>query len=159
MTHRPRASARWQRAPLGRRTGRCGDMPRSLAGRGSYGTDRQLPADGATLTTPPAEVLLEFSEAVQAEFGQVAVLDDADVHHEQGNPQIVGATVTQGVDESSAGTLPDLVPRRVSGRTSDHGNTDVHGHRRRRNHPAGCPAHHTDTGGHVRRSARRHESR
>ena len=48
------------------------------------------PADGATLTTPPAEVLLEFSEAVQAEFGQVAVLDDADVHHEQGNPQIVG---------------------------------------------------------------------
>ena len=62
------------------------------------------PADGATLTTPPAEVLLEFSEAVQAEFGQVAVLDDADVHHEQGNPQIVGATVTQGVDELSAGT-------------------------------------------------------
>ena len=62
------------------------------------------PADGATLTTPPAEVLLEFSEAVQAEFGQVAVLDDADVHHEQGNPQIVGAKVTQGVDELSAGT-------------------------------------------------------
>ena len=61
------------------------------------------PADGATLTTPPAEVLLEFSEAVQAEFGQVAVLDDADVHHEQGNPQIVGAKVTQGVDELSAG--------------------------------------------------------
>jgi copper resistance protein C len=62
------------------------------------------PADGATLTTPPAEVLLEFSEPVQAEFGQVAVLDDADVHHEQGNPQIVGATVTQGVDALSAGT-------------------------------------------------------
>ena len=62
------------------------------------------PVDGATLTTPPAEVLLEFSEPVQTEFGQVAVLDDADVHHEQGNPQIVGATVTQGVDELSAGT-------------------------------------------------------
>ncbi|MET0711774.1 MAG: copper resistance CopC family protein [Jiangellaceae bacterium] len=62
------------------------------------------PADGATLTTPPAEVLLEFSEPVQTEFGQVAVLDDADVHHEQGNPQIVGATVTQGVDELPAGT-------------------------------------------------------
>jgi copper resistance protein C len=61
------------------------------------------PADGATLTTPPAEVLLEFSEPVLAEFGQVAVLDDADVHHEQGNPQIVGATVTQGLDELSAG--------------------------------------------------------
>jgi copper resistance protein C len=58
------------------------------------------PADGATLTTPPAEVLLEFSEPVQAEFGQVAVLDDA----EQGNPKIVGAKVTQGVDELSAGT-------------------------------------------------------
>jgi methionine-rich copper-binding protein CopC len=62
------------------------------------------PADGATLTTPPAEVLLEFSEPVQAEFGQVAVLDDADLHHEQGNPKIVGAKVTQGVDELSAGT-------------------------------------------------------
>jgi hypothetical protein len=62
------------------------------------------PADGATLTTPPAKVLLEFSEPVQTEFGQVAVLDDADVHYEQGNPQIVGATVTQGVDELSAGT-------------------------------------------------------
>ena len=61
------------------------------------------PAHGATLTTPPAEVLLEFSEPVLAEFGQVAVLDDADVHHEQGNPQIVGATVTQGLDELSAG--------------------------------------------------------
>jgi copper resistance protein C len=62
------------------------------------------PADGATLTTPPAAVLLEFSEPVQTEFGQVAVLDDADVHHEQGNPNIVGAKVTQGVDELSAGT-------------------------------------------------------
>ena len=61
------------------------------------------PADGATLTTPPAEVLLEFSEPVQAEFGQVAVVDDADVHHEQGNSQIVGATVTQGLDDLSAG--------------------------------------------------------
>ena len=62
------------------------------------------PADGATLTTPPTEVLLEFSEPVQTEFGQVAVLDDADVHHEQGNAQIVDATVTQDVDELSAGT-------------------------------------------------------
>ena len=70
------------------------------------------PADGATLTTPPAEVLLEFSEPVQTEFGQVAVLDDADVHHEQGNAQIVGATGDAGSRRTLGRHLPDLVPRR-----------------------------------------------
>ena len=57
------------------------------------------PADGATLTTAPTEVLLEFSQAVQTEFGQVAVLDDAGTHHEQGGPQIAGAIVTQSLDK------------------------------------------------------------
>ena len=57
------------------------------------------PADGTTLTTAPAEVLLEFSQPVQTEFGQVAVLDDTGTHHEQGDPQIVGAIVTQSLDK------------------------------------------------------------
>ena len=57
------------------------------------------PADGATLTIAPAEVLLEFSQPVQTEFGQVAVLDDTGTHHEQGDPQIVGAIVTQSLDK------------------------------------------------------------
>jgi methionine-rich copper-binding protein CopC len=57
------------------------------------------PADGATLTTAPAEVLLEFSEPVQTEFGQVVVLDDTGAHHEQGDPQTVGAIVTQSLDK------------------------------------------------------------
>ena len=74
------------------------------------------PADGATLTTPPAEVLLEFSEAVQAEFGQVAVLDDADVHHEQGNPQIVGAKVTQ---RSTSSRQAPTGSRTASGQRTD----------------------------------------
>jgi copper resistance protein C len=61
------------------------------------------PADGATLTTAPAEVLLEFSQPVQTEFGQVVVLDDTGAHHEQGDPQIMGAIVTQSLGKLVAG--------------------------------------------------------
>lgn len=62
------------------------------------------PPDGATMETPPAEVVLEFSQPVQTQFAQVAVLDEADGHHEQGEPQVVGATVTQDVEELAPGT-------------------------------------------------------
>jgi copper resistance protein C len=60
------------------------------------------PADGATVTAAPQEVVLEFDQPVQAPFSQVAVLDTADGHHEHGDPLIDGGTITQRMD--------DLVP-------------------------------------------------
>jgi copper resistance protein C len=47
--------------------------------------------------------VLEFSQPVQTEFGQVAVLDDAGTHHERGGLQIVGAIVTQSLDTLAPG--------------------------------------------------------
>jgi copper resistance protein C len=61
------------------------------------------PADGASTATAPREIVLEFNQPVQTQFGQIAVLDAADAHHEQGDLQIVGATVTQRVGELPAG--------------------------------------------------------
>lgn len=61
------------------------------------------PADGAALPTAPVEVVLEFSQPVQTEFGQVSVLDDAGTHHERGGPQIEGAIVTQSLDALAPG--------------------------------------------------------
>lgn len=60
------------------------------------------PAAGSTLTQQPGAVELTFSEAVQTEFAQVAVLDDAETEFQAGEPQVVGSVVTQAV-----GTLPD----------------------------------------------------
>jgi copper resistance protein C len=62
------------------------------------------PAEGATMATSPAEVVLEFSQPVQTQFAQVAVLDAGGGHHEKGEPQVDGATVTQDVDELVPGT-------------------------------------------------------
>src|SRR5829696_2960574 len=62
------------------------------------------PADGATVTTGPAEVVLEFNQPVDVEFGQVAVLDETDGRHEQGLPVASGATVTQAVGDLVAGS-------------------------------------------------------
>lgn len=62
------------------------------------------PADGATVTTAPQEVVLEFDQPVQAPFTQVAVLDAADGHHEQGDPLVEGVTVTQGLGDLVPGT-------------------------------------------------------
>jgi copper resistance protein C len=61
------------------------------------------PADGATVPVTPAEVILEFNQPVQTQFGQVAVLDASDGHHEQGDPKVIGAAVTQGVDALAPG--------------------------------------------------------
>jgi hypothetical protein len=61
------------------------------------------PGDGATLTGPPAEVTLEFSEPVPQDFTQVAVLDADDNHYEDGAAQVVGASVTQAVHDLPAG--------------------------------------------------------
>jgi methionine-rich copper-binding protein CopC len=61
------------------------------------------PPDGTTVPEPPAEITLEFSEPVQREFVQVAVLDADDGHHETGEPDVVGGTVTQAVATLPAG--------------------------------------------------------
>jgi copper resistance protein C len=61
------------------------------------------PADGATVATAPAEVVLEFDQPVQTQFVQVAVLDAIDSHHERGNPRIEGTTITQVLDDLAPG--------------------------------------------------------
>jgi methionine-rich copper-binding protein CopC len=61
------------------------------------------PTDGTTLAEPPAEITLEFSEPVQGNFVQVAVLDSDDSHHEDGEPIVAGSTVTQAVDGLAGG--------------------------------------------------------
>lgn len=60
------------------------------------------PEDGSTTTQPPAAVELTFSGAVQDQFTQVAILGAGDASYEQGDPEVVGPTVTQAVDD-----LPD----------------------------------------------------
>lgn len=55
------------------------------------------PEDGATLDDSPAEVVLEFDDDLLAEFTQVAVLDEEDGNHEQGDPEIDGGRATQAV--------------------------------------------------------------
>lgn len=61
------------------------------------------PEDGAVLAEAPSEVVLEFDEEVQPDFSQVAVLDAEENHFEDGDPESVGATVTQPVTELPAG--------------------------------------------------------
>lgn len=61
------------------------------------------PADGATVEAPLTSVELIFNEAVQSEFAQLVVLGDDGVEYQTGAPQIVGGTVTQGVDSPPDG--------------------------------------------------------
>jgi methionine-rich copper-binding protein CopC len=61
------------------------------------------PEDGAVLAEAPDEIVLEFDEAVQPGFSQVAVLDAEETHYEDGDPESDGATVTQAVSELPAG--------------------------------------------------------
>jgi len=61
------------------------------------------PADRAVLDTAPTDVVLEFDQPVQTEFGLVAVLDATGVHHERGEPQAVGSIVTQALGALGAG--------------------------------------------------------
>jgi hypothetical protein len=60
------------------------------------------PAAGSTVTEQPGVVELTFSEAVQTEFAQVAVLRDDGAAFHVGTPQVIGSVVTQPV-----GDLPD----------------------------------------------------
>lgn len=62
------------------------------------------PEDGATVTSPLAVVELEFDQPVQNEFAQVAVIDAGGVPFQDGEPEIVGGTVTQAVADLPDGT-------------------------------------------------------
>ena len=63
-----------------------------------------IPEDGSTVATPPEVVELAFDQPVQSEFDQLAVLDEDDGHHEQGEVEIVGGRVRQPVGELEPGT-------------------------------------------------------
>jgi copper resistance protein C len=60
------------------------------------------PADDSTVADPVTEVVLEFDQAVQTEFAQVAVLGADQTPYGSGEPVVVGRTVTQAVE-----SLPD----------------------------------------------------
>ncbi|SDU18835.1 hypothetical protein SAMN04488563_0491 [Jiangella alkaliphila] len=60
------------------------------------------PEDGGAVSTPLTSVELVFSNAIPAEFVQVAVTDAAGATFQDGAPQTVGDTVTQAVQQ-----LPD----------------------------------------------------
>jgi copper resistance protein C len=60
------------------------------------------PADDSTVTGPVTEVVLDFDQAVQTEFAQVAVLGADQTPYGSGEPVVVGRTVTQAVE-----SLPD----------------------------------------------------
>jgi copper resistance protein C len=71
------------------------------------------PADGSTATKPVTEVVLEFDQAVQAEFAQVAVLGTDQTPYGSGEPVVVGRTVTQAVEPMPDGSY-DVSYRVVS---------------------------------------------
>lgn len=60
------------------------------------------PAEGAVVSEPLTVVELTFNNPVSTEFAQVSVLDAAEAEYHQGEPSVVGPTVSQAVDE-----LPD----------------------------------------------------
>jgi methionine-rich copper-binding protein CopC len=60
------------------------------------------PEQGATLTTPPSEVVLEFNTSIGQQFAQVAVVGQDGSTYQSGDPVVAGATVTQALD-----ALPD----------------------------------------------------
>ena len=63
-----------------------------------------IPEDGSTVATTPEVVELAFDQPVQREFDQLAVLDEDDGHHEEGDVEIVGGRVRQHVGELEQGT-------------------------------------------------------
>ena len=63
-----------------------------------------IPEDGSTVAATPKVVELAFDQPVQREFDQLAVLDEDDHHHEEGEVEIVGGRVRQPVGELEPGT-------------------------------------------------------
>jgi hypothetical protein len=62
-----------------------------------------IPENGSSVATTPDIVELAFDQPVQREFDQLAVLDEDDGHHEEGEVEIVGGRVRQQVSELEPG--------------------------------------------------------
>ena len=71
------------------------------------------PEDGAALTDAPEEVVLQFDEELLADFSQVAVIDEAENHFEEGEPETAGDSLTQAVTDLPSGQY--RITYRVSG--------------------------------------------
>ena len=63
------------------------------------------PAEGTTVDAPPESVALTFDNAVQNKFAQVVVLGPDETPYQDGDPDVVGATVTQQVAGLPAGEI------------------------------------------------------
>lgn len=61
------------------------------------------PAAGATVTEPPSEVVLEFSEPISSSFVTVTVVGPSGVSVAQGSPQVAGRVVTQPLSDLEPG--------------------------------------------------------
>lgn len=61
------------------------------------------PKDGSTVAEAPSTVELVFDQPVQNEFEQVAVLDADETHYEQGEPEVVGSSVSQAISDLPEG--------------------------------------------------------
>jgi methionine-rich copper-binding protein CopC len=67
--------------------------------------DSSSPKDGAALDAAPSEIVLTYSEAVQASFANVVVAGPGGTNIAEGKPQVVGNKVTQPVkSEAPTGT-------------------------------------------------------
>lgn len=61
------------------------------------------PEDKATIAQAPAEVELIFDQIVQNQFPQVSVVDEDGAQYAEGEPEIVGETITQQIGALPAG--------------------------------------------------------
>jgi methionine-rich copper-binding protein CopC len=72
------------------------------------------PRDGERLSAPPTEVVLTFSDPLEAAFTRVAVVDDAGAAYQDGDPTVSGGTVTQPVTGLDRGGRFTITYRVVS---------------------------------------------
>ncbi len=66
--------------------------------------DHANPAVGSTVTTPPQEVALWFTENLEPAFSSVEVMDGSGARVDQGKAQISGNTMHIGLNALSLGT-------------------------------------------------------
>ena len=66
--------------------------------------EHAAPGAGATIVSPPREVTLAFSEALEAAFSGVTVTDAAGRDVEAGKPVVAGAAITVALKPVGPGT-------------------------------------------------------
>lgn len=65
---------------------------------------KAIPAAGTTITSAPQEVLLSFTDRLEAIFSSLKVTDAKDIEVSEGKPEISGNTMRVGLKPLSAGT-------------------------------------------------------